>query len=109
MVVGALVLRAIAAGQSLYGDEIFTHEDGVGAGWWIGFAAAAAASMYTHYTAAAVVAAAVGWVLVFRPQARRSAALAGVGAALALVPWLALGPNASAPGVSTLFPFTAKD
>jgi hypothetical protein len=83
--------------------------DGGGGGWWVGFAAAAAASVYTHYTAAAVVAAVVGWALVFRPPARRAAALATAGAALAVAPWLALGPKASGPGLSTLFPFTAKD
>jgi 4-amino-4-deoxy-L-arabinose transferase-like glycosyltransferase len=103
----AYSLMAFLAVLSTY--CILRAADGDGRGWWIGFAAAAAASTYTHYTAAAVVAADVGWVLVFRPHARRAAVIAGAAAALALAPWLASGPNASAPGVSALFPFTAKD
>ena len=55
--------------------------------WWVAYAALSCAAMYTHYTAAYVLAAQLVWVLAFRPEARRPALIANAGAALAYLPW----------------------
>ena len=56
--------------------------------WWIAYAACSCAAMYTHYTAAFVLLAQLGWLLWAHPEARRAALLANVAAALAFLPWL---------------------
>lgn len=56
--------------------------------WWVGYAGFSAAAMYTHYTAAFVLVAQLGWLLWFRPAARRPALLANLAAAVAFVPWV---------------------
>ena len=56
--------------------------------WWAGYAALSCAAMYTHYTAAYVLAAQLAWVVTFHPGARKAAILANVAAAVAYLPWL---------------------
>ena len=59
-----------------------------GALWWIAYAAASAAAMYTHYTAAFVLVAQLGWALVVHPPARPALVGVNLGAALVYLPWL---------------------
>ena len=57
--------------------------------WWLGFAAATCLAMYSHYTAAFVLAGQLGWLLWAHPEARRAALLATAAAAAAFLPWIA--------------------
>ena len=57
-------------------------------GWWVAYGALSCLAMYTHYTAAYVLAAQLLWVLVFHPAARRAALLSNAGAAAAFLPWV---------------------
>ncbi len=59
--------------------------------WWVAFGLAAAAGMYTHYTAIFALAALYAWLLIAEPRARVPATLAGAGAALLFVPWALTG------------------
>jgi len=61
---------------------------GGGGGWWAGYAALSAAAMYTHYTAAFVLIAQLGWLLVFQPAARLRALAWNAAAAVLFLPWL---------------------
>ena len=56
--------------------------------WWVVYAFAAAGAMYTHYTAAFWLLAGFGWLLWARPDLRRDALLANVGAAVLFLPWV---------------------
>ncbi len=56
--------------------------------WWTLYAASSCAAVYTHYTAVFVLAAQLIWLLWARPEARRPALLANLGAALAFLPWI---------------------
>ena len=56
--------------------------------WWALYAASSCAAVYTHYTAVFVLAAQLIWLLWARPEARRPALLANLGAALAFLPWI---------------------
>lgn len=56
--------------------------------YWVLYALFAAAAFYTHYTCTFVLAAALGWTLWAHPEARRTALLANLGAALLVVPWI---------------------
>lgn len=56
--------------------------------WWVAYAAASCAAVYTHYTAVFVLAAQLLWVLWTHPEARRMALLANLGAAAAFLPWI---------------------
>ena len=67
---------------------LLASEEGRSRWWWAGYAALSAAAMYTHYTTAFVLVAQLGWLLWFRPAARRPALIANVAAALAYVPWV---------------------
>jgi len=58
------------------------------AGWWVGYGAFTAAAMYTHYTAAFVLAVQLAWLLVTRPEARKGGLIATAVAAVLFVPWL---------------------
>ncbi len=62
--------------------------EGRGRGWWIAYAVASAAAMYSHYTAAFPLAAQALWALCAYPGLRREVLLANAGAALLFVPWL---------------------
>jgi 4-amino-4-deoxy-L-arabinose transferase-like glycosyltransferase len=56
--------------------------------WWALYAGASCGAMYTHYTAAFVLATQLAWVLWTRPDMRRPALIANGCAALAFLPWL---------------------
>jgi hypothetical protein len=56
--------------------------------WWVVYAVCSAAAFYSHYTCSFVLAAMLLWVLWAHPEARRSALVANVGAALLVVPWI---------------------
>jgi Dolichyl-phosphate-mannose-protein mannosyltransferase len=62
--------------------------DGRGRGWWVGYAAAACAAVYAHYTSIFPLAAQFLWLLLARPQARLPALAASAAAAVAFLPWL---------------------
>ena len=62
--------------------------EGRSRGWWVVYAFAAAGAMYTHYTAAFWLLAGLGWLLWARPDLRRDALLANVGAAVLFLPWV---------------------
>jgi hypothetical protein len=80
-------------------------------GWWVVYAAASCAAMYTHYTVAFVLAAQLLWLLWARPEARGAALLANAGAAIGFLPWLSgLGADLDSPTtdiLSSLAPVTA--
>ncbi|MEZ5062924.1 MAG: glycosyltransferase family 39 protein [Solirubrobacterales bacterium] len=56
--------------------------------WWITYAVLSCLAMYTHYTAAFVLAAQLLWVLWAYPGARKAAILSNVGAAALFAPWV---------------------
>ncbi len=56
--------------------------------WWAGYALASCLAMYTHYTAAFVLIAQLGWLLLAMPQARRAALISNAAAAAFFLPWL---------------------
>lgn len=56
--------------------------------YWVAYALASAAAFYTHYTCVFVLGVAFVWLLWTRPQTRRQALVANVGAALLLTPWI---------------------
>ncbi len=98
----ALVLCAILALLAAL------ERDGLWA--WVAFAVAAAAAMYSHYTAAFPLAAMGVWALVFHPGRRRNVLIAGVGAAILFAPWiggyLADARSPTTQILSALSPFT---
>ncbi len=57
-------------------------------GWWVAYAAFSLGAMYTHYTAAFVLIAQLGWLLWFHPESRKPALIANVGAAVLYLPWV---------------------
>ncbi|MBK8293946.1 MAG: glycosyltransferase family 39 protein [Solirubrobacterales bacterium] len=56
--------------------------------WWLVYALASAAAMYTHYTVAFVLAFQLGWLVWCFPKARVPALVANAGATLLFLPWL---------------------
>jgi hypothetical protein len=56
--------------------------------WWFAYAVFTALCMYTHYTTAFVLGAQLLWLLLFHPQARVTAIVANVGAAVLFIPWI---------------------
>ncbi|MBN8866178.1 MAG: glycosyltransferase family 39 protein, partial [Solirubrobacterales bacterium] len=58
------------------------------AGWWVAYGLLSCLAMYTHYTAAFVLVAQLGWVLVQHPPARLVALAANALAALLYLPWV---------------------
>ncbi len=62
--------------------------DGRGRGWWAAFAALVAAALYSHYTAAFVLAAQAGWALWAHREALRPLLISHAAAALAFAPWI---------------------
>jgi hypothetical protein len=58
------------------------------AGWWVLYAVASCAAVYTHYTAVFPLAAQLGWLLWRVPEARRPALIANLAAAVGFLPWL---------------------
>lgn len=57
-------------------------------GWWAGFAVAAAASVYTHYSSVFLMLALAAWAFFARPHSRLPLLAAGAVAALLFAPWL---------------------
>lgn len=55
---------------------------------WVLYALLTAAAMYTHYTAAFVLAAQLAWLLWTHPGARKPALLANAGAVVLYIPWI---------------------
>ena len=56
--------------------------------WWAGYAVFVCLAMYSHYTAAFILAGQFGWALWAMPAARKPLLAATALAALAFVPWL---------------------
>jgi len=56
--------------------------------WWVAYGALSCLAMYSHYTAAFVLAAQLVWLLVARPGSRVPALLANAGAAVLFLPWI---------------------
>jgi hypothetical protein len=80
--------------------------------WWVLYAVAVCAALYSHYTAVFVLAAQAAWLWLARPQARRPLLLATGAAALAFVPWLPLlaeqQRDESATVIGALYPVTLR-
>lgn len=55
---------------------------------WATYAALSCLAVYTHYTAAFVLAVQLAWLLWTHPECRRAALVANVAAVLAFVPWV---------------------
>ena len=80
-------------------------------GWWVAYAVASCAAIYTHYTCVFVLGFQFAWLVWAHPEARRPALVANVVAALAYIPWLSgLRADLDSPTteiLSLLQPFTA--
>ncbi|HET6830903.1 MAG TPA: glycosyltransferase family 39 protein, partial [Solirubrobacterales bacterium] len=71
--------------------------------WWVAYGALSLLAMYTHYTAAFVLLAQLGWLLWAHPAARRPALIANVAAAVLFLPWLpGLLDDAASPTIEVL-------
>lgn len=81
--------------------------------WWVLYSICSCGAMYTHYTAAFVLAAQLAWLSWVHPHARRAALLANLGAAAGFIPWIPGFINDwTSPTVkilSALSPFTLHD
>jgi hypothetical protein len=56
--------------------------------WWVAFALACTAALYTHYTAIFVVAAQIVWALAAAPGRRRAVVLSTAAIVLLYLPWI---------------------
>ncbi|MCB0863662.1 MAG: glycosyltransferase family 39 protein [Solirubrobacterales bacterium] len=56
--------------------------------WWLGFVLCATGAMYSHYTAAFVLAAQFGWAFFVVPACRRQLLLAASASLVLFLPWL---------------------
>jgi MFS family permease len=56
--------------------------------WWVVYAAASCAAVYSHYTCVFVLGAQLLWLVWAHPEARRPALLADLAAAAAFLPWI---------------------
>lgn len=78
--------------------------------WWVVFAFATAAAMYTHYTALFVLAGQFVWAFALWPDGRKRLLLAGLGSVILYVPWLSnYKADDESPGadvIGALFPFS---
>jgi 4-amino-4-deoxy-L-arabinose transferase-like glycosyltransferase len=83
---------------------------GGGTGWWILYAAASCAAMYTHYTSVFVLAVQFTWALATQPGVQRPLLAANLAAAVGFAPWLpSLSEHNDSPGTEIyglLEPFT---
>ena len=78
--------------------------------WWIVYATASCAAMYSHYTAGFALAGQLLWLIAAHPEARREAVLANAGAAIAYLPWLTgLVADFNSPTVTILSAITPFD
>lgn len=57
-------------------------------GWWVAYAAASCASMYTHFTAVFALLLQFVWAFIAVPSCRRALVAANLSAALLFVPWI---------------------
>jgi hypothetical protein len=62
--------------------------DSHGVRWWVVYAVATAAAVYSHYTCVFLLAAQWLWLLWAHPEARRRSLLANVGAVILYLPWI---------------------
>jgi hypothetical protein len=77
--------------------------------WWLAYGAATTSVIYTHYTAAVVLAGMAAWALLYHRKDYKPLILANVAAAIAFLPWLGefLDDRASPYNViAALSPFT---
>jgi hypothetical protein len=97
----------------LSGLAMLKAVDGGRVRWWVLYGVCSCGAVYTHYTAAFVLAAQLGWLLWAEPRARRAALLANAGAAVAFLPWVSGFVNdLNSPTtaiLSALEPFTLED
>lgn len=56
--------------------------------WWVAYGLLSCLAMYSHYTAAFVLAAQFAWLLLARPGSRLPGLLANAGAVVLFLPWL---------------------
>ncbi len=56
--------------------------------WWIAYACATCAAVYTHYTGVFVLGAQLAWLLWAHPEVRRTASWATLAAAVGFLPWV---------------------
>ena len=72
--------------------------------WWVAYGALSLLAMYTHYTAAFVLIAQLGWLLWAHPDAHRPALIANAFAAAFYLPWLpGLLDDAASPTTDVLY------
>jgi 4-amino-4-deoxy-L-arabinose transferase-like glycosyltransferase len=67
---------------------LLTAVDSGRARWWVVYAVASCAAVYTHYTVVFLLGAQLLWLLWTHPEARRPAIVANIAAAGAFLPWL---------------------
>ncbi len=79
------VMLALLLGSTL---ALLAAAEGGRRRWWVAYAVLSALAMYSHYTAAFVLAAQLLWLLWAHPRARRPALLANLGAVVLYLPWL---------------------
>jgi hypothetical protein len=81
--------------------------------WWVLYAVASCAAMYTHYTSAFALGAQFLWLLWAHPAARKPALLANLCAAVGFLPWTSGAINdfnsPTSKILSALSPFTPHD
>ena len=80
--------------------------------WWVLYALAVCAALYTHYTAVFVLAAQVAWLWFARREDRRAVLIATGLAALAYVPWIPSfieqGSDASSRVIGAFYPLSLR-
>jgi hypothetical protein len=81
-------------------------------GWWVAYALAVCAALYSHYTAVFVLAAQAAWAFAAHPGARRPLVLATAAAAVAYLPWIPAlieqGRDESARVIGAFYPVTLR-
>lgn len=82
---GYAVMMALVAASTL---SMLLAVDGGRARWWVAYAVATAAAVYTHYTCVFLLAVQFLWLLWTHPEARRAAVLSTGAAAAGFLPWL---------------------
>jgi Dolichyl-phosphate-mannose-protein mannosyltransferase len=82
---GYAVMMALVTASTL---SMLLAVDRTRARWWVAYAVATAAAVYTHYTCVFLLAVQFLWVLWTHPEARRRALFATAAAAAAFLPWL---------------------